>query len=1773
MMDDIQMSSSSEDELLQLQRTLDLLTKDQDKMEAGVIKLHNRNRNIHEIDVEYDSKMRNEYLKETRSKGVLPGPGEYVYKSSFGSTIGGKMNPLPKKKNNNIFDNNNEKNSNNNNENNNNKSMIDSKGIERGYKATKKRVTGISFGQRSKKPSFLSEKDEFNLIVKSFFGTAKRNDIGKVLIVSKLGDKILHPDTNYDHITLKGSVEKAHPSSVFSVTFLGKHVTFKASRGRHLNCSSKIVKCERMAANRHGSEFLIEKVDNMKKYCRLQSEFGLYLTAKSDGKIVCEALIDETDIEFDGKSSQWFYSVPYTSDSNSYNINDDLIKPRIIRGNVLFGTPKSKINTTPSNKIFNSTEGIPKTPKTTKAKDKASSSFLVLDQTKGYDHVERKAPVAKFGTSSRFGTSKKANGDAFESLRGEKLLNWFQNSRERKVYLKLKNGKKYLKPKQPGPLKIVEKENVDQECVISFCHIEGNEFALRNIHRDYITCHVADQSTMETDEDDDNSEIVIKKDKDSDENEIGFLMETKGMRIALKSVKNESYLSVKEQKISSSKKKSDAVYFTPVPYAPIYNPNDSITRPTIQTGKWTTPTNKSRKKKQSSIVENSPALSSNSDSIGLETPSIGAPTPGGNISLMDGGDEPMDVEPNVANRITPQRGTPNDSITRPRVLGGAWGPAPSTDDIDKQRHKRKRENTVPGPGAYSIESGIKKLTEKSTSTIIAPPAVKRTKNQARALRQHRKNLRREQNTAGPGMYDVDRASEVLRHGPNAFAEKERPTFSRSSRGIIEDQTKRKQKNKAKKEYSLEESKYSEDYLRNEEIIADNEAWKDGEISAMLQKPDLNASYVKPRVKGGAWTHKSKKSTWKNYHALKKARREKEKLKSIGHYDVKHDKVEKGVTGVPLLEQEVKSRKATKKKVKKATLNRKLKEHFEEAIRTYVDDMPEKGEFLDTQLHDDWAKKETNKPVFQYREEEPLTSPVARLKKERERELRGPENFIGDQSLINWKEQAAKRDNGLQSSLLDMSKHKGRDVVKVKRPGVYKVEKFHDPPKLGTDSFGPGHYENVDEQYEALIRRKPGSKAYVSFAKGIGRKEAFGPFGDKPEVVLDEDKQLEIEFGIGGDGEIIDLEPPVNRPNQKDNTKSFTWSKLPRDPSKEKDGEAQELILEPDMDWGKKGRDVIKPTAKLKYEPFSRQTGRPVDVKKGGGDADQEYGDGYDMDDYGMEGDIVDIDPRLTPLERRVKTAKISSKPRWKTEIVSQDMYDHEGEEGRNLILSPKEDPRKERRDRHTVDFTKQKPRWAADEIDFDMEGDMAFAPSDNASNVVYDVDRGHDALNGDKSKGNVGVSWNTQKPRFTPKQKRDALMDDYAGDSPKLILSPKEHGQSTVKPVKQGVAMSKSRPRWEPKDTIAVDDFELPNEGEGLILRPTEEREAFQQPRVQSATTLEKSRPRWTPKVDRSNVNDIDHSDIKDGEALILEPTRKGIEKREAPTAKMKQQRGRSEPVGNERNKVDTSDLVYSPNVDFGRKNNQPMVRSVREVQRQRKKELENKMDMMDDLSKEERKKMRRDLKQKFLKENLRKKMTEPWSKKPLKSSSSSTNSLKNKKDDINGLNVGMEELIISPNTAKEKLNAKTKRGINMLKQGISRSEMNNTTTDYDGGIDNIPRSVKIDNKEYINDKPKTPTNKEKFMMKEDLTGTIAPVKKTFARKVPKNQKPPKPAGRLKSKVKLSNTLIGGIRKTKKKKKKKDLSKTIAPIQKTKAEIVRDQMLNLQFENDDEDWD
>ena len=96
-MESIDVNHSEQDALSQLQKTLDALSNDQEKLEAGVIKLHNRNRNIHQIEVEYTSAIQSEILKKKRGKRIGPGPGEYSQTSLFGAVAGGKINPLPKK--------------------------------------------------------------------------------------------------------------------------------------------------------------------------------------------------------------------------------------------------------------------------------------------------------------------------------------------------------------------------------------------------------------------------------------------------------------------------------------------------------------------------------------------------------------------------------------------------------------------------------------------------------------------------------------------------------------------------------------------------------------------------------------------------------------------------------------------------------------------------------------------------------------------------------------------------------------------------------------------------------------------------------------------------------------------------------------------------------------------------------------------------------------------------------------------------------------------------------------------------------------------------------------------------------------------------------------------------------------------------------------------------------------------------------------------------------------------------------------------------------------------------------------------------------------------------------------------------------------------------------------------------------------------------------------------------------------------------------------------
>ena len=57
--------------------------------------------------------------------------------------------------------------------------------------------------------------------------------------------------------------------------------------------------------------------------------------------------------------------------------------------------------------------------------------------------------------------------------------------------------------------------------------------------------------------------------------------------------------------------------------------------------------------------------------------------------------------------------------------------------------------------------------------------------------------------------------------------------------------------------------------------------QDGAASALLAAADLNISAVKPRVKGTTWGHKSVSVNFKNYYALKRARRRKKREDEIG----------------------------------------------------------------------------------------------------------------------------------------------------------------------------------------------------------------------------------------------------------------------------------------------------------------------------------------------------------------------------------------------------------------------------------------------------------------------------------------------------------------------------------------------------------------------------------------------------------------------------------------------------------------------------------------------------------------------------------------------------------------------------------------------------------------------------------------------------------------------------------------------------------------------------
>ena len=72
--------------------------------------------------------------------------------------------------------------------------------------------------------------------------------------------------------------------------------------------------------------------------------------------------------------------------------------------------------------------------------------------------------------------------------------------------------------------------------------------------------------------------------------------------------------------------------------------------------------------------------------------------------------------------------------------------------------------------------------------------------------------------------------------------------------------------------------------------------------------------------------------------------------------------------------------------------------------------------------------------------------------------------------------------------------------------------------MGVDTLGPGHYDNADNALDALKERISGGA--IAFNKGVGRSEAIGPYGQRPQNALEVERDL-----LGGlEGDILDLSP-------------------------------------------------------------------------------------------------------------------------------------------------------------------------------------------------------------------------------------------------------------------------------------------------------------------------------------------------------------------------------------------------------------------------------------------------------------------------------------------------------------------------------------------------------------------------------------------------------------------------------------------------------------------------
>ena len=714
----------------------------------------------------------------------------------------------------------------------------------------------------------------------------------------------------------------------------------------------------------------------------------------------------------------------------------------------------------------------------------------------------------------------------------------------------------------------------------------------------------------------------------------------------------------------------------------------------------------------------------------------------------------------------------------------------------------------------------------------------------------------------------------------------------------------------------------------DQVHSDDILDQEGAASALLAPRDLNISAVKPRVKGTTWGHKSVAKNFKNYHALKRARRRKQRESEIGPTDYESEKARKAlidsrVTGGPNFAQEERVKKATMKKIRKIRSKQVAMEQQRlQKLREKNPTLKEPDEILASQLHVDWAQKETNKPVFQYHEPEPLPSPAVRAQKARAREVQGSSRWLSTQLPAQWGE------NNKDDMQSDFGQQVGRESVTVKKKGSKRVEHFDARPKLGMDPLGPGHYEDAVRQQDAndpLAR--VADRGVLSFGKRTGRYDGIGPFGERPTIEIEKDRE---DPHKGLEGQMLDIESGVSRdrPNRK-SAVAFTWRKSEKwddvDDAENHQlndgyGEAEELVLSPHDDH-------MRPRGDRGFNSFGKQLGRvPSKKEKEESMLWQKKQNEKEMrkenPDY-YEEEELQLDPRHTPVEKRKDVGHaFSTKPRFEVATDKQMIQGGDSEQhfDDELLLSPKEHFFRNKL-RGGVSMDKQTSRGLTNpNFSSDVTGEDDYADDIKRSpwrDAEYDVERGHEKLKGSKPKGGYAHDFSKQKPRF---EENDAeLGAGNFDDEVQLYLSPKEF-DSRKKKSQQAMNWAKSKPRFSPAPERNNDDYY--DDGSVLELRPTDEGTSNRTTSMKGSggVAMSKSKPRWSPLPDRSGA--AESATLNEGGATLLldsHAAEKTLRTRgKISPAGWRKAAGRSE--GPKSHAVDTSDLVYSPNPDFGRK-------------------------------------------------------------------------------------------------------------------------------------------------------------------------------------------------------------------------------------------------------------